>query len=79
MNGVTDPVSLSTSHVYDDLGRLSRVVSPASGRTDYTYDPAGNMLTETDGANRVGTRAAWRVVVLFTHDFRNINASLLKM
>jgi YD repeat-containing protein len=35
---------------------MRKVISPASGMTDYTHDPAGNILTETDSASVTVTR-----------------------
>lgn len=34
--------------VYDDFRRMRRQTSPVSGVTNYTHDPAGNLLTSTD-------------------------------
>ena len=42
-----------TSYTYDSLNRLDSVTEPVGKVTSYTYDKAGNRLTETvtDGAN----------------------------
>jgi RHS repeat-associated protein len=39
------------SYGYDDLGRLTSVAYPGGPTVSYTYDPAGNRLTETEGGS----------------------------
>jgi RHS repeat-associated protein len=48
----------STAFVYDSLGHVAsdtRVISGTSYATGYTYDPAGNILTETYPSGRIVT------------------------
>jgi YD repeat-containing protein len=49
---LTDPLALATGYVYDDLGRLTRTSSPASGLTSYTYDEDGRITARTDASGR---------------------------
>ncbi len=43
--------------VYDALSRLTSAANPESGTVSYTYDGAGNVLTERDGRGGVATHA----------------------
>lgn len=50
------PISVVTeegteSYGYDDLGRLTSVTYPGGPTVSYSYDPAGNRLTETEGGS----------------------------
>jgi RHS repeat-associated protein len=49
---ITDGLNLATAYAYDGLFRLIKVTEDANRSglvTTYTYDPSGNMLTQTDG------------------------------
>jgi len=45
---VTDPLGLATNYTYDDLNNLTDLDSPDTGHTHYTYDAAGNRISQTD-------------------------------
>ena len=45
---VTDARGNKTKYSYDDLGNLTKLESPDTGITTYTYDAAGNQLSQTD-------------------------------
>ncbi|KAA0256407.1 MAG: RHS repeat protein [Acidobacteria bacterium] len=57
LTSVDDPNGTTTTHVYDDFGRLQRQTSPVSGTTTYTYDASGNLLTSSDANGATTTRA----------------------
>lgn len=57
----TDQAAMVTQFEYDKLGRLTKVISPKAdplddteqaNETSYTYDEAGNKLTQTDAEGR---------------------------
>ena len=48
---ITDPDGRLTTEKYDDFGRNINTVSPDSGTTLRTFDPAGNLLSETNARN----------------------------
>ena len=55
----TDPSGIQTQFGYDTLGRLTTVISahltPRQTTTSYTYDEAGNKLTQTDANHHTTT------------------------
>jgi RHS repeat-associated protein len=53
---VTDPAGLVTSYVRSDMSWQLEVVSPATGTTTYTYDPAGNQLTSLNNLDILVSR-----------------------
>jgi RHS repeat-associated protein len=55
---VTDPNALQTTYTNGDLGWRLRTLSPDTGTTSYSYDPAGNLLT-TQNANGITTTRAY--------------------
>ncbi len=59
---VTGADSTSTSMTYDTLGRKTDLSDPNMGAWSYTYDAAGNLLTQTD---------AWDCVTTFAYDELN--------
>ncbi|MCF6299805.1 MAG: RHS domain-containing protein [Proteobacteria bacterium] len=46
---VTDANGYATSYQYDDIGNLSKLTSPDTGVTDYTYDASSNLVGKQDG------------------------------
>lgn len=53
---VTDPGGLVTIYSVDDAAQVWQQVSPDTGTTNYTYDPAANLATKTDAVGTVETR-----------------------
>jgi YD repeat-containing protein len=49
LGGVSPQLS-AQQYTYDNLGRLTRIVFSNGAQTQFTYDRAGNRLTETYGA-----------------------------
>lgn len=43
-----DPKGLATSYSYNGLGDLTQLASPDTGTVGYTYDGAGNRMSQTD-------------------------------
>lgn len=48
--GGVSPLVSAQQYTYDNLGRLTRIVFSNGAQTQFTYDRAGNRLTETYGA-----------------------------
>ncbi|MBT2748296.1 MULTISPECIES: RHS repeat-associated core domain-containing protein [unclassified Lysobacter] len=46
--GVVDPKGLSTAYVYNGFGDQTKLTSPDTGVTDYTYNAAGLLATKKD-------------------------------
>ena len=61
LTGVTDALNRTTNYFYDDFNQLTKIkypeATPGAGRLEenFSYDPAGNLLTKTDQAGRVTT------------------------
>ena len=55
---VTDAAGRTTSHAYDALNRLIRMIDPLGNETAYTYDDRDNLVALTD-ANGNTTRFAY--------------------
>lgn len=47
--------SVTTTAAYDDQGNLVTLNDPDRGSHTYTYDPNGQMLTDTSGSRVIGT------------------------
>ena len=45
-------------YVYDDLGRLSKVVDPAGNVAEYVYDAVGNILAIKRSTATQGSRSS---------------------
>jgi len=64
---VMDPkLSTTTTYNYDGVGDLASQVSPDTGTTGFTYDAAGNVLTQTDARDTVTTYDALNRVTAAT-------------
>ena len=61
VTGVTDELNRTTNYTYDDFDRLTKIKYPeatvGAGRLEenFSYDLAGNLLTQTDPAGHVTT------------------------
>ena len=55
-DSVTPAGTPNTIYQYDDFGRVRAEQSPYTGRRTFTYDPAGNVLSYTDGNGAATTR-----------------------
>lgn len=65
----SDPYKGATIDTYDSEGRRMQVANPLGGITPYTYDAAGNILTEAVEAN--DATAAPSVTTSYTYDADN--------
>ncbi|HMJ67154.1 MAG TPA: hypothetical protein VK615_17550, partial [Candidatus Binatia bacterium] len=51
LESVTDPLGNRTEYTFDNAGRMTRITYPGnSGYTDFAYDLAGRLTTQTDGS-----------------------------
>ncbi len=57
VTSVTDPLSRTTSYLYDANGRTTRVTAPEGNYVSYTYDARGN-VTETRAVAKSGSGLA---------------------
>ncbi|MGO4778417.1 hypothetical protein AB4084_23410, partial [Lysobacter sp. 2RAB21] len=53
---VQDPKGLSTIYVYNGFGDQTRLTSPDTGVTDFTYDTAGLLVTKKDANDAAAHR-----------------------
>ncbi len=51
LTSVEDANGNETTYVVDDFGRTTQVLSPVTGTTEMTYNPAGALATRTDALN----------------------------
>ena len=81
---VTDAEGRVTSFETDDMGRVTKAVSPDTGTTRYAYDAAGNLTQKSDAAgslitsaydaqNRLTSIAAAGQTTAFTYDETDVS------
>jgi len=49
ITSITDPAGIQTTQIYDQLGRLSRVLRLEANNEYYEYDKVGNLVLSEDG------------------------------
>lgn len=49
---ITAPGNVTTSFLYDGYGRQTDIYDPSQGHVHYSYDPAGNLASQTDAEGR---------------------------
>ncbi|ALN90038.1 RHS repeat-associated core domain protein [Lysobacter gummosus] len=59
---VTDPNGLATTYGYNGLGDQTRLESPDTGITDFTYDAAGLLATKKDANDATAHRYTYDVL-----------------
>jgi RHS repeat-associated protein len=50
---LTDPITGTTTFVYDDLGNVLSQQSPDTGVTNFSHDNAGNLITRQDAKGQI--------------------------
>lgn len=59
---ITDPKGLNTVYVYNGFGDRTKLTSPDTGVTDYTYNAAGLLATKKDANDAVAHRYVYDIL-----------------